>query len=306
MTPLTEVTSVLGPVAPDSLGITMPHEHTFLDVMREYRGDGLVHDATLIAADLSEYASLGGRTIVDVTSRGLRPQPARLPALARETGVTIVAGTGFYRHPFLDEDWFDRHSTDEVADLLIADIRVGIDDTSVRAGIIGEIGCDRYLTPAEERSFRAAARAHLETGLTITTHAGRWPVGIPQLRLLREEGVVPGRVIIGHCDMVLDQTYHLAIAEAGAWVEFDTIQADTDHVLDRTVAAIRALVDAGYEDRILLSQDVCLVSQFRAMGGSGYGYILREFRGRLQAAGIGEATIERFMVTNPARALTGA
>jgi phosphotriesterase-related protein len=306
MTPLTEVTSVLGPVAPGSLGITMPHEHTFLDVMREYRGDGLVHDARLIAADLRDYASLGGRTIVDVTSRGLRPQPARLPALARETGVTIIAGTGFYRHPFLDEDWFDRHSTDEVADLLIRDIREGIDDTGIRAGIIGEIGCDRYLTPAEERSFRAAARAHLETGLTITTHAGRWPVGLPQLRLLRSEGVEPGRVIIGHCDMVLDQAYHRAIAEAGAWVEFDTIQADADHVLDRTVAAIGALVDAGYEDRVLLSQDVCLVSQFRAMGGSGYGYILRGFRGRLRAAGIGEATIDRFLVTNPARALSGA
>jgi phosphotriesterase-related protein len=298
--------SVLGPVAPAALGITMPHEHTFLDVMREYRGDGLVHDAALVATDLAEFAALGGRTIVDVTSRGLRPQPARLPALARDSGVTIVAGTGFYRHPFLDEDWFDRHSTDEVADLLIADIREGIDGTGVRAGIIGEIGCDRSLTPAEERSFRAAARAHLETGLTITTHAGRWPVGLPQLRLLRSEGVEPGRVIIGHCDMVLDQAYHLALAQAGAWVEFDTIQAEPDHVLDRTVSAVRALVDAGFEDRILLSQDVCLVSQFRAMGGSGYSYILRAFRGRLRAAGIGEPTIEGFLVTNPARALTGA
>lgn len=297
---------MLGPVPPGSLGITMPHEHTFLDVMREYRGDGLVHDATLIAADLRDYASLGGRTIVDVTSRGLRPQPAQLPALARDTGVTIVAGTGFYRHPFLDEDWFDRHSTDEVADLLIRDIREGIDGTDVRAGIIGEIGCDRYLTPAEERSFRAAARAHLETGLTITTHAGRWPVGLRQLRLLRSEGVEPGRVIIGHCDMVLDQAYHRAIAEAGAWVQFDTIQAEPDHVLDRTVAAIRALITAGFEDRLLLSQDICLVSQFRRMGGSGYGYILREFTGRLRTGGISEPTIERFLVTNPARALTGA
>ncbi|MBX3032023.1 MAG: phosphotriesterase [Chloroflexi bacterium] len=306
MDPLTEVTSVLGPVAPESLGVTMPHEHTFLDVMREYRGDGLVHDAALVAADLREYASLGGRTIVDVTSRGLRAQPALLPALARDTGVTIIAGTGFYRHPFLDEAWFDRHSTDEVADVIIRDIRDGIDDTGVRAGIIGEVGCDRHLTPVEERSFRAAARAHHATGLTITTHAGRWPVGLPQLRLLRSEGVEPHRVIIGHCDMVLDQGYHRAIAEAGAWVQLDTIQAAPDHVLDRTVAAIRALVDAGFEDRVLLSQDICLVSQFRAMGGSGYGYILREFAGRLRRAGIGEATLERLLVTNPARALTGA
>jgi phosphotriesterase-related protein len=303
---LSHVQSVLGPVAAGDLGITMPHEHTFLDVMREYRGDGLVADPEMIAADLRSYTALGGRTIVDCTSRGLRPRPGLLPALSRDTGVHIICGTGFYRHPFLDEDWFDRHSTDEVAELIIGDIRTGIDDTGVRAGVIGEIGCDRHLTPAEERSFRAAARAHLETGLSITTHAARWPVGIPQLELLASEGVAAGRVIVGHCDMVPDQAYHLELARRGAWVQFDNIQAGPEPTLQRTVAAIIALVQAGYADRILLSQDICLVSQFESMGGSGYGYLLRAFLPRLAAAGIEQAVIDAFVTDNPARALTGA
>jgi predicted metal-dependent phosphotriesterase family hydrolase len=300
-----QVQSVLGPVAITDLGITMPHEHTFVDTMREYRGDGLVDDAPMILADLRRFAELGGRTIVDCTTRGLRPRPERLPALSRETGVTIVTGTGFYRHPFLDEAWFDGHTVNEVADLLIDDIRTGINGTGVRAGIIGEIGCDRYLTPAEERSFRAAARAHLETQLTITTHAARWPVGLPQLDLLAEEGVAAARVIVGHCDLVDDPAYHLALATRGAWVQFDNIQAGPDHLLDRTVRAVRALVDAGYARRILLSQDICLVSQFQTMGGSGYGYILRSFVERLSEAGLEAATIDGFLIDNPARALSG-
>jgi len=183
---------------------------------------------------------------------------------------------------------------------------VGIDDTGVRAGIIGEIGCDRFLTPAEERSFRAAARAHIETGLTITTHAGRWPVGLPQLDLLASEGVPAERVIIGHCDMVPDSAYHRQLAERGAWVQFDNIQAGPEVVLEATVRAITALVAAGHEGRILLSQDICLVSQFRTMGGSGYGYILESFVPRLLGAGLDPTTIDRLLVDNPARALVGA
>ena len=40
--------------------------------------------------------------------------------------------------------------------------------------VIGEIGADHpYPSAREERSFRAAARAHRRTGATITTHAAR-------------------------------------------------------------------------------------------------------------------------------------
>ena len=303
---LTELMSVTGPVAPSDLGMTLPHEHTFLDVMREYRGDGLVHDPALVERELVELREAGGRTIVDCTSRGLRPQPALVREVAARSGIAIILGTGFYRHPFLDEAWFDAHSTDEIADLIVADIRDGIDGTGVRAGVIGEIGCDRAITPAEERTFRAAARAQLETGLTVTTHAGRWPVGHAQLDLLASEGVPASRVIVGHCDMVPDTGYHRSIAERGAWVEFDTIQGGTDYQLSRIVEAIRALDRAGYGDRLLLSQDICLTSQFRANGGPGYGYLLREFVPLLRSEGFSDAWLDLVLVENPARALTGA
>jgi phosphotriesterase-related protein len=303
---LSAIQSVTGPVPIDQLGVVMPHEHTFIDLLREYRANGLINDPDLVRDELVKFREAGGSTIVDCTARGLHPEPELNRRVAADSGVTLIMGTGFYRSPYLDDGWFEERSVDQVAELLIRDIREGIDSTGVRAGIIGEIGCERDFSPAEEKSFRAAARAHQQTGVTITTHAARWPVGLAQLDLLQSEGVPAARVIIGHCDMVPDRDYHRAIAERGAWVEFDTIQAGNEYYLDRTVRAVQALVDAGFADRLLLSQDVCLDSHFEATGGSGYSYILRSFGRRLEASGLPATLVRRLISDNPARALSGA
>ena len=174
-------------------------------------------------------------------------------------------------------------SVDEIAADIVRDLTDGVADTGIRAGIIGEIGCDRHIGALEERVFRAAARAHRQTGVTITTHAARWPVGDAQLDLLEEEGVDPGRVIVGHCDMVPDPRYHERLARRGAWVQFDTVQGANEWDTQRRLGWIRALFDAGLEHRLLLSQDVCLTTDLAAYGGPGYAYLLTGFRARLRA-----------------------
>ena len=225
-----EVTTVLGPVAAEDLGVTLPHEHVFLDLVREYRGDGLLNDHALAVEELGAFVAAQRQgPLVDCTSVGLSRDPLALREVARATGLNIVMGCGYYRDPYLPEE-LDRLSVDAIADLIVRDVEEGADGTDVRAGIIGEIGSDRrHISALEERSFRAAARAHRRTGLTITTHAARWPVGLPQLDLLAEEGVDPRRVVIGHCDMVPDPGYHLEVARRGAFVQFDTVHGESDH-----------------------------------------------------------------------------
>jgi phosphotriesterase-related protein len=88
-------------------------------------------------------------------------------------------------------------------------------------------------------------------------------------------------------------------------VQLDNIQDDPPFRMDRTVEAIRRLVLAGHADRVLLSQDICLVSQFGTMGGAGYDFILTRFLPRLEAAGIGRAVLGQIVSENPARALSG-
>ncbi|HET7357452.1 MAG TPA: hypothetical protein VFJ09_12325 [Nocardioidaceae bacterium] len=297
--------TVLGPVDAGDLGTTLPHEHVFVDLVREYRGDGLLNDRALAVAELREYVEVGGRTLVDCTSVGLARDPLALVEVARETGLHIVMGCGFYRDPYLPPE-LDRMSVGEVADTIVRDIEEGVDGTGVRAGVIGEVGSDRgHLSALEERSFRAAARAHHRTGLTITTHAARWPVGLPQLDLLAEERVDPGRVVVGHCDMVPDPSYHLEVARRGAFVELDTVQGESEYDTRCRVRWVRNLAEHGFLDRVLLSQDVCLRSNLRALGGSGYAYVPTVFADHLRAGGFDDSDVRTLFVDNPRRALTG-
>jgi len=323
------VTTSAGPVPVSELGLVLPHEHLLINTIRENRRTGLLHDVETMSAEVAAFVAAGGATIVEVTSaeiaQGAAPDPLgsatsaetsgtrpvanvlALMEIARRTGVRLVLGTGHYRDPYLDRDWFDRHSADAIAELLVRDLTVGFPGTGVRAGIIGEIGSEQwYISAAEERSFRAAARAHLQTGATITTHAARWPVGLDQLDILTGEGVDPGRVIIGHCDMVPLSGYHLRIAERGAYVQFDTFHACTnERAVQARVEAIVALVRAGHLDRILVSHDLFLSDQLAACGGVGLSYIPARLPELLGAAGLEPDQVRQLLVTNPQRALAG-
>ena len=68
---------------------------------------------------------------------------------------------------------------------------------------------------------------------------------------------------------------------------------------------VAALADAGFEDQLLLSHDVCLTSDLAAYGGPGYAYLLTGFRERMDEAGLPGSLWRRLLVDNPRRALTG-
>ncbi len=298
--------TVTGPVGRDELGFVLPHEHVFIDLVREYRGSGLLNDEHLACQELGALKAAGGGTLVDLTPDEIGRDPAALRRVSEATGISIVMGCGHYRDPYLDRGWFDRTPVDAIADEIVRDITEGVRGTGVRAGIIGEIGADRrYISAAEERSFRAAARAHLKTGLTISTHAARWPVGLAQLKLLAEEGVDPGRVIVGHTDSVPIPGYHLALVEQGCYISFDSIGTGSSYDTHRAVDYVLDLVRAGFGSQILLSHDVCLRDHLRATGGCGYAYLLTEFLPLLTAAGLDQEQVRAFVTDNPVAALAG-
>jgi phosphotriesterase-related protein len=213
---------------------------------------------------------------------------------------------GHYRDPYLDRAWFDQHSVDDIASAMIHEANHGVEATGIRPGIIGEIGADRaWISAAEERSLRAAARTHHATGLTISTHAARWPVGRAQLAILQEEGVPPHRVIIGHCDSVPDPDYHLQLAAAGCYIELDNIGTGTPHDDDNALRYLLALRSSGHLRQVLLSHDVFLRSHLKAHGGHGYTHLLQDFCARLTNAGLEDDEIHTLLRDNPRDALTG-
>ena len=305
--------TVLGPVNPAELGWVLPHEHTAIALWHiPNRWDywELRRDEPVIVEELAAFRAAGGGTVVDLTLDGVGRDPEWLAGLARATGLHVVMGAGWYRGAhYPAEALVDRRSVDALTDLIVRDATIGVGDTGIRAGIIGEIGTDKpWLSAQEERVHRAAARAARRTGLAITTHAVQSTVGIDQLDVFAAEGADLSRVVIGHADSTPSLDYHLAIVERGAAVEFDFLgMAFTPlerHGEGRLVDILRELLARGHVERILLSQDVCHDGQLRRYGGNGYTYLAEAFLPRLRAAGVSDEEIRTMTVDNPRRLLT--
>ena len=308
---MAHVQTVLGPIEPGELGFTLPHEHTQIALWHvQGRWDywQLTRDEPVILDELARYRTAGGSGLVDLTLPGVGRDPEWLRTIARASGLHVVMGCGWYRTAYYPpEARIDRRTVDELADELVREIEGGVGETGIRPGIIGEIGTDKpWLSPAEERVHRAAARAARRTGLAVTTHGVLSPVGLAQLRVFEEEGLDPGRVVIGHADSYPVLDHYLEIVRRGASLEFDFLGMPWPterHAEARTVERLLELLSRGHGDRILLSQDVCHDHQLSRYDGNGYTYLSDTFLPRLREAGVSEAEIRAMTVANPGRIL---
>jgi phosphotriesterase-related protein len=286
------------------------------------RDNLLLSDAAVAVEEFRRFAAAGGSALVDCTIVGLGRDAARLVEVARETGLHIVQGTGIYverTHP----DWVDDADAGQIVELFVRDLVEGIADTGVRAGIIGEIGTSGFrrgaatrdgdMTPAEEKVLRAAGRASVQTGAAVTVHLDPRGEGAHRaIDVLTEEGVAPDRIVMCHMDARPDLAYHVAVAERGVYVELDHFGREyyAGHMARpypsdaRRIELLCGLLERGYRDQLLVSQDVCMKIDLEAYGGVGYGHFLRELVPILRRAGVEETDLEALLVNNPRRVLT--
>ncbi len=300
-----EVITVLGPIAPDEMGITQTHEHLLLDAYDHWGGyEFVIDDEQMIIEEMGEFTSRGGKTICDVTLEEIGRNPQGLARIARAANINVIMGCAWYRE-FAYPPIVAEKTSAELADVLVKEIEQGVGDTGIRAGLIGEIGTGRHhIKPAEERVFRAAALAHQRTGLAISTHTTRWgTLALEQIAMLDQFGADLSKVIIGHLGDRRGVEHLLPIAEKGVYVEVDNIgyiDYQPEWVRADNVAA---LVKEGFGDRVLLSEDICMLNHLKYQGGKGYGYLLETFVPMLHERGVSEDAVHAMLVTNPARVL---
>jgi phosphotriesterase-related protein len=301
------VQSVTGPVDLTTIdGAVLAHEHVFLSLERE-EGTVVLGDEPRIRTELTDLRSSGWLgALVELSGRNMGRNAAGLRRLSESTGVVVIAATGHYWEPFHPAE-VDRFDLDALTEMLVADVLVGMDGTNVRAGLLGEIGSHGDTpSPAEEKCLRAAARAAIRCGVSLATHAQDGVGGLAQLELLcAGEGLDTGRVSIGHQDLHSDGSVHQQIAAQGAYVAFDTIGKTAFQSDETRLACLLDLIEAGYADRALLSNDISRDS-YLARPTGGYGHLFGSFLPRLRHAGVDEATIQLLTRENPIRFLTGA
>ena len=344
--------TIRGPVDPGQLGFTLMHEHLFIDIRNRFvptyqtpatefalwdekltlanlhqeRGrpigdNWLLTDEQVAVAETSEYRNFGGNSIVEVSNKGLRPDPLAMRRVSYVTGLNIIMGTGWYAKAHHPDD-MDQRTVEAMTEEIIRDITVGVGQTGIRSGIIGEVGVDGLpITPNEIKSIRAAGRASRATGAAITFHrGGAGREKLQTLSILTEEGADLSRTIMGHSDDISgDLSLMKELLEQGVYIQFDLLgrldiplyyrpASPTMYVTGFALAALVSegivnLIEAGYEDRILLSQDVATKQQLKCYGGNGYSFLLEKFLPHLRTLGVTEEQINKFTVENPKRAL---
>jgi phosphotriesterase-related protein len=323
-----------GLVEADALGHILPHEHILmrfpewgaqplypelqdekmsLKILGRLRRDIWsckdnlrLDEPEVMEAEVASFKANGGGTIVDVTPVGLQRDVTAVAAIARKTGVKIVVGTGYYIHAGHPAEVAGL-SAEQIAAWMVKEITVEIEETGIRAGIIGEIGISN-LHPDEEKTLRAAALAQRETGAPISVHqfGGKELARIHAILL--EYAVPPSSVVLCHMSS--------ASAEERAWaaglgytIEFDcfgneyysdpragTIVRDPDRI-----RMIKELLGRGHLRQILVSNDIALKMLLKKYGGWGYEHIQVNARPLMLREGLPPKTIDTLLYYNPMR-----
>jgi phosphotriesterase-related protein len=265
----------------------------------------------LAVNELMPFAAAGGRTVVDAGNVTIGRDPLALRAIARASGLNIIMGAGYYTDVSLD-DGFDARSIQDIAAEIVADIVQGVGNTGVRAGLIGEVGTSSPITAREIKSLRASVRAQRATGAALMVHPFPWGrEGHRILDIVAEEGGQSDRTILCHMNASwFDVPYQTSLADRGAVLAYDML--GINHFYPPHMAApgeipaleaIAHLIELGYLDRLLLSQDVFLKMMLCTYGGHGYAHILANLPPLFQSAGVTAEHLEVMMVRNPARLL---
>jgi phosphotriesterase-related protein len=335
------VMTVLGPLPVDQMGVTLMHEHILIDASGKWVppsccagrriGEQKVHigilgalrmnplmnrdncqlfDVDLAVEELMKFRDLGGQTVVDPTNNGMGRDPLALQRISRRTGLHVVMSTGFYLEPS-HPAYVREKSVEALAEQLIFEVGGATQKPDVIAGLIGEIGVSAAFTAEEEKSLRAAARASAATRVPLSVHLPGWVRhGHRVLDIVEREGADLSHTVLCHMNPShFDIEYQHSLARRGAWLEYDMIGMDYYYADEQAQSpsdeenarALRALIDAGYIDRLLLSQDVFLKMMLTRYGGYGYGYILEHFVPRLRRHGVTDPQIETMLVANPAK-----
>ncbi|SDJ98327.1 phosphotriesterase family protein [Sediminibacillus albus] len=319
-----------GDINPENLGFTYSHEHIVCRPsywVEKGADDLLLDDKNKSKLDVLDFQKHGGQAIVDATAIDYGRDVQAVKEISEETGITIIGTAGFNKSFLWDApihenikkligdygtyyQWIEDKSVNELADFVIREIEDGLEGTKWKGGQVKFGTGYNRITPLEEKTLRAVARAHHETKAPIHTHTEAGTMVLEQIELLRKEGIDLEHVSFGHMDRNPDPYYHEQVAKTGAFLSFDGISKIKYAPESTRIHCILELVRKGYTDQILVSGDTARKSYYKHYDyGLGLENIIAKWVPRFiaeanQLGFDGEALVHKFFVENPARCFT--
>ncbi|HPD55753.1 MAG TPA: hypothetical protein P5294_05420 [Smithellaceae bacterium] len=324
---MAKINTVLGPIAPENLGLTLPHEHIIAaypgwecdPLTRPYNQEKIV---SACLKNLEPVKQFGVRAIIDATPVDLSRNVAVMKGVSEKLQINIVCATGRYTEAEGKWIYFQRRENVKIGNMqteiyegIMQEINYGIGQTGIKPGVIKVATGLNKIAPCEEATLKAAAQASRETGVPITTHTEDGTMGPEQADILISEGAAPEKITIGHMCGNASLDYHLDVLKRGVYIAFDRFGIEMK-IKDQTrVATLIGLLEKGYANRILLSHD-CMAAVYGRGGRMpmeeaikfknwSFTNIFTNILPALKNAGISDEQIKTMMVDNPRRFLSG-
>ncbi|MBS4219184.1 phosphotriesterase [Bacillus sp. FJAT-49711] len=323
---MTFIRTLHGDIKPTELGFTYSHEHIVCRPpfwVEKGEDDLLLDDKEASLKDVLDFTRHGGQAIVDATAVDYGRDVHAVAEIATEASIHIVGTAGFNKSflwdaaitPHLHEviggnfhtykDWIEGSSINDLTEYVVKEVEEGLEGTSFKGGQVKFGTAYNRITPLEEKTIRAIARAHHETKAPIHSHTEVGTMALEQIEILKSENIDLSYVSFGHMDRNPDPYYHEKIASMGSYLCFDGISKIKYAPESTRIACILELVKKGYEKQILVSGDTARKTYYKHYNyGLGLEYIIAKWIPRFideanKAGFDGEKLVQLFFVENP-------
>lgn len=307
--PEPHVVTVTGPLPASELGVVDAHDHLLI-ASPALKG-GEIDDPERVTVEVREGRATGIGAIVELTPIGLGRRPDLLRRVSVETGVHVIAATGYHRDMHYPAGhWVHDAPTVLLVERIMSDLALGMHPGDwegeagpdpARAGVIKAGASYQRISPGERRRLEAAAVGSTASGVAIVVHTEIGTCGHEIIDVLLAAGASPERIVLAHLDRNPDLELHAEVVARGVTLVYDTIgriKYRPDSVL---LDLAEGMVAAGHGASLLLGMDLGTRDYVRSFGGGpGLRELMTGFVPRLRRR-IGEAATDAILVTNPAR-----
>ena len=301
--------TVLGPIKPSDMGVTLPHEHVLVDFIGwketgKHRWN-IDEVCPVVLPHLAQLKQLGCKTLVECTPKYIGRDPVLLKRLSKESGLNILTNTGLYAAA--GEKFVPDYAREQSAELLAKgwtkEFEDGIDGTGVKPGFI-KIGVKNGpLNEIDQKLMRTACLTHKKTGLTIACHSGGNGAIADEMHILKEEGIRGDALVWVHAQNEQDDDLLKQAIKFGVWVSFDKVNHNS---IGKDAARIIQYKKQGALPNLLLSHDAGWFSPGQENGGDfrPFDAIFTALSSALKKQGFTDSEFMRITTTNPQKAFT--
>jgi len=305
--------TVYGDKSVSEMGLCYAHEHIVIEESFPTiaNKDYILNDTDKITDELLEFYNEGGRTVVDTMPANCGRNVLKLAEVSKRSGVNIIVPTGIHLEMYyVPNHWRYHYTEDQLTQLFIDDIELGIDEfdyngpiikrTNHKAGLIKLATGDEVISRHQEKIFRAVVNAHIATGVPILTHTNFGRHAWEQAVLFEKLGADLSHVVLSHVDRMKDIDYHKKVLDTGVFVEYDSAfrwKADEENW---TYKILEELLPQ-YSKQITLGMDMARSTYWKSYGGKpGLTFLIEEIPNKLKAWGM-DQYFQTIFFDNPSR-----